>query len=132
MSTAADQLITAVDFVGIPTHDLDRAVDFYGKTLGLRRSVYMPERNFAEFETGNLTLNIMNAEKMGLEHNALRNALALHVDDVAAARSALESRGVTFTGETFDTGVCHMAFFQDPDGTSLMRHHRYRPRVTDS
>ena len=132
MSTTTDQLITAVDFVGIPTRDLERAVEFYGNTLGLHRSVYMPERNFAEFETGNLTLNIMNPEKMGLEHNALRNALALHVDDVAAARSTLESRGVTFAGETFDTGVCHMAFFQDPDGNSLMLHHRYKPRVTDS
>ena len=132
MTTAEDQLISAVDFVGIPTRDLERAVDFYGNTLGLPRSVYMPERNFAEFETGNLTLNIMNAEKMGLEHNALRNALALHVDDVAAVRSTLESRGVAFGGETFDTGVCHMAFFQDPDGNSLMLHHRYKPRVTDS
>jgi predicted enzyme related to lactoylglutathione lyase len=132
MGTTTDQLISAVDFVGIPTRDLKRAVDFYGRTLGLHRSVHMPERNFAEFETGNLTLNIMNAEKMGLVHNALRNALALHVDDVAAARSTLESRGVTFIGETFDTGVCHMAFFQDPDGNSLMLHHRYRPRVTDS
>lgn len=132
MSTATDKLISAVDFVGIPTRDLARAVDFYGETLGLPRSVYMPERNFAEFETGNLTLNVMNAEKMGLEHNAVRNAVALHVDDVAAARSTLEERGVTFAGETFDTGVCHMAFFQDPDGNSLMLHHRYEPRVTES
>jgi predicted enzyme related to lactoylglutathione lyase len=132
MSTATDQLITAVDFVGIPTRDLARAVDFYGNTLGLHRSVYMPERNFAEFETGNLTLNVMNATKMGLEHNAIRNPVALHVDDVAAARANLESRGVTFSGEIFDTGVCHMAFFEDPDGNSLMLHHRYKPRVTDS
>ena len=132
MSTATDQLITAVDFVGIPTRDLARAVDFYGNTLGLHRSVYMPERNFAEFETGNLTLNIMNATKMGLEHSTIRNPVALHVADVAAARTNLESRGVTFAGETFDTGVCHMAFFQDPDGNSLMLHHRYKPRVTDS
>ena len=132
MSTATDQLITGVDFVGIPTRDLTRAVDFYGGTLGLARSVYMPERNFAEFETGNLTLNIMNAEKMGLEHNVVRTAIALHVDDVAAVRSTLEGRGVAFAGETFDTGVCHMAFFQDPDGNSLMLHHRYKPRVIDS
>jgi len=132
MSTTTDELITGVDFVGIPTRDLQRAVEFYGNTLGLHRSVYMPERNFAEFETRNLTLNIMNPEKMGLEHNALRNALALHVDDVAAARATLESRDVTFAGEMFDTGVCHMAFFQDPDGNSLMLHHRYKPRVTDS
>ena len=58
MSTTTDRLVSAVDFVGMPTRDLEKAVEFYGKTLGLQRSVYMPERNFAEFETGNLTLNI--------------------------------------------------------------------------
>jgi predicted enzyme related to lactoylglutathione lyase len=132
MSTALDQLITAVDFVGIHVRDLPRAADFYGKTLGLRRSVYIPERNYAEFETGNLTLSIMNAEQMGLQHTALRNPIALRVDDVAAARATLEDRGVRFAGETFDTGVCHMAFFEDPDGNSLMLHRRYAPRVTEA
>jgi predicted enzyme related to lactoylglutathione lyase len=131
MSTSTEQMITGVDFIGIPTHDLETAVDFYGRTLGLRRAVYMPERNFAEFETGNLTLNVMNAEAMGLRHVRSENALALHVEDVAAARAELESRGVAFAGETFDTGVCHMAFFEDPDGNALMLHHRYAPRVTE-
>jgi predicted enzyme related to lactoylglutathione lyase len=132
MTATTDQIITGVDFIGIPTHDLEAAVEFYGVTLGLPRSVYMPERNFAEFESGNLTLNLMNAEKMGLEHTTLRNPLALHVDDVAQARATLESRGVTFMGDIFDTGVCHMAFFEDPDGNTLMLHHRYAPRVTES
>ena len=131
MTATTDQIITGVDFIGIPTHDLGAAVEFYGVTLGLPRSVYMPERNFAEFESGNLTLSIMNAEKMGLEHTTLRNPLALHVDDVAQARATLESRGVTFMGDIFDTGVCHMAFFADPDGNTLMLHRRYAPRVTE-
>jgi hypothetical protein len=26
-----------------------------------------------------------------------------------------------------DTGVCHMAFFTDPDGNDLMLHNRYAP-----
>jgi predicted enzyme related to lactoylglutathione lyase len=118
-------LVTRVDFIGIPTRDLDRAVEFYGSTLGLPMSRHHPERNFAEFETGNLTLNLMNAEKMGLEHHAVRNAIALHVDDVAAARERLAAAGVEFAADTFDTGVCHMAFFQDPDGNALMLHHNY-------
>ena len=129
MTTTTEQLITAVDFIGIPTRDLGRAVEFYGSTLGLRRAVYMPERNFAEFETGNLTLNLMNAEAMGLPHTRSANAIALHVDDVAATRATLEIRGVEFAGDIFDTGVCHMAFFEDPDGNALMLHHRYAPRV---
>jgi predicted enzyme related to lactoylglutathione lyase len=131
MSTIGD-LVGGVDFVGIPTKDLEAAAAFYGEVLGLRRSVWIPDRNYSEFETGNLTLSVYNAEAMGLNHNRLANALALHVDDVAAAREALEARGVEFSAETLDTGVCHMAFFSDPDGNSLMLHHRYAPRVTES
>jgi predicted enzyme related to lactoylglutathione lyase len=125
-------MITGVDFVGIPTHDLELAVEFYGDTLGLHRSKYMPERHHAEFETGNLTLNVMDAEAMGLEHITFRNPIALHVDDVAAARATLEGHGVAFMMDTIDTGVCHMAFFTDPDGNALMLHHRYAPRDTDA
>ncbi|HMD57688.1 MAG TPA: VOC family protein [Solirubrobacteraceae bacterium] len=126
------QLITEVDFVGVPTSDLDDAVAFYGETLGLPRSVYMPERNFAEFETGNVTLSVYNPKQMGLEHNANPNPIALRVDDVAQARETLEARGVQFAGETLDTGVCHMAFFADGDGNAMMLHHRYVPRQTES
>jgi catechol 2,3-dioxygenase-like lactoylglutathione lyase family enzyme len=122
-------VISGVDFIGLPTRDLERAVAFYGQTLGLERSAYRPDRHHAEFETGTLTINVMNAEAMGLEHRTFANPLALHVDDVAAARSELEQRGVVFEGDTFDTGVCHMAFFRDPDGNALMLHHRYAPKA---
>jgi len=126
------QLVTGVDFVGFPTRDLEAAVEFYGSTLGLPRSVYMRERNYAEFETDNLTLSVFDAEQFGLEHRVNPNAMALHVDDVAQARAALEDRGVEFAGEILDTGVCHMAFFADPDGNALMLHHRYAPRVAEA
>jgi predicted enzyme related to lactoylglutathione lyase len=126
---ATTEIVTGVDFVTIPTQDLDRAVEFYGTTLGLERSVYRPERNFAEFETHTVTLSVVVAEKMGFDFAPTRNPLALHVEDVADARATLESRGVEFAGDTFDTGVCHMAFFADPDGNALMLHHRYAKRV---
>ena len=132
MTDTTQQLVTGVDFAGIPTRDLQAASDFYAETLGLRRSVFMPERNFAEFETGNLTLSVFNPAAMGMEHNRSANPIALHVNDVHAARSLLESRGVSFHGDVLDTGVCHMAFFSDPDGNALMLHHRYAPRVTES
>jgi predicted enzyme related to lactoylglutathione lyase len=125
------QLVTGVDFVGLPTHDLEAAVEFYGTTVGLRRSVYLKDRNYSEFETGNLTLSVYDPEAMGLEHNVNANAIALHVDDVGAARAELEQRGVKFSADTLDTGVCHMAFFADPDGNALMLHHRYAPRATE-
>lgn len=124
--------VRGVDFVSVPTRDLDAACAFYGEVLGLPRSVYRPDRNFAEFETGNLTVNVMSPEAMGLEYHPNRNHIALHVDDVLASRAALLERGVQFSGEVVDTGVCHMAFFADPDGNALMLHHRYAPRTPDA
>ena len=124
--------VLGVDFVSLPTRDLEAAVAFYGDVLGLRRSAYRPDRNFAEFETGNLTLSVIVAEAMGLGHNPNRNHIALHVNDVQASRAALEERGVEFAGDIFDSGVCHMAFFADPDGNALMLHHRYAPRTPEA
>ena len=129
--TPGTQLVTGVDFVTVPSKDLEASVAFYGTTLGLHRSVYMPERSFAEFETGTVTLSIVMPDKMGFPYAPNGNPVALHVDDVEAARAVLTERGVEFAGDTFDTGVCHMAFFADPDGNALMLHHRYAPRVAD-
>jgi predicted enzyme related to lactoylglutathione lyase len=131
-TTEAPTIVAGVDFLSVPTQDLERAVAFYGTALGLRRSMYKPERNFAEFETGSLTLTLIDPARMGIgpfRPNA--NPLALHVEDVAAARAQLEERGVEFSGDIFDTGVCHMAFFADADGNALMLHHRYAPRVAE-
>ena len=89
-------MITGVDFIGLPTRDLDAAVAFYGDTLGLHRSVYRPDRHHAEFETGNLTINTMASEKMGLPFVLSQNPIALHVDDVAAGplRAGVARSGV--------------------------------------
>lgn len=130
MTTATQPIVTGTDFVSVPTQDIATSIEFYGTTLGLTCSMNMPERNFAEFETGNLTLTVMDPARMGIgEFSANNNMIALNVADVAAARAELESRGVEFDGDIFDTGVCHMAFFADPAGNALMLHHRYAPRV---
>jgi predicted enzyme related to lactoylglutathione lyase len=128
----ANHLIEGVDFVALSTKDLPQAVEFYENALGLPRSVYMPERGYAEFETGNLTLSLIDADRMGLTHSIRGQHIALHVADVERARTELEGRGVQFEGDTFDTGVCHMGFFKDPDGNPLMLHHRYAPRPARS
>ena len=133
MSTSTASIVKGVDFVSLPTQDLERASSFYAGTLGLERSVYRPEIGFAEFETGTVTLSVVNPEKMGIGDFAPNpNHLALQVEDVEAARATLEQRGVTFMSDIFDTGVCHMSFFADPDGNMLMLHHRYEPRVAEN
>ena len=78
---------------------------------------------------GQTCFGIWEPEKQGMPFAPQTNAhLALHVDDVEAARKELEGKGIEFLGDTFDTGVCHMALFTDPDGNDLMLHNRYAPR----
>ena len=60
----------------------------------------------AEYETGNLTLALMEPEAFGGEFAKSGTAVALRVDDVAARREELEAKGVTFFGDTIDSGVC--------------------------
>ena len=120
--------ITRIDFVPIPTQDAARATAFYGETLGLAESAHTVEKPFSEFDLGGTTLSIWDPTTAGMEFNANTNAIALHTDDVNGLRAELEAKGVTFFGETLDTGVCHMAFFADPDGNPLMLHGRYVPR----
>jgi catechol 2,3-dioxygenase-like lactoylglutathione lyase family enzyme len=118
-------MISTLDFVGIPSTDAERSRSFYVDTLGLR-----PD-DTARFEVwvGGTCFGIWEPERFGMTFTPQKNAhLALRVDDVAAARAALEAKGVEFSGDTLDTGVCHMAFFTDPDGNDLMLHRRYAPR----
>jgi len=134
MANAIDQttVVTGVDFVCVPTRDITAAMDFYGDVLGLERSKLWQrgdeEPMGAEFEPGTVTIALLNTEKLGIEFQANHAPIALQVDDVEAARGELESRGVTFVPETMDSGVCHMAYFSDPDGNALMLHHRYAPK----
>lgn len=120
--------ITRVDFVPIPTQDVVRTTAFYRDTLGLTESEHTVEKPFSEFDLGGTTLNVWDPSTAGREFQANTNAVALHTDDVQAMRAQLEGKGVAFFGETLDTGVCHMAFFADPDGNPLMLHGRYASR----
>jgi len=115
-------MIGGVDFVGIPSRDAERSRAFYVETLGLRPD----EHGRFEFWAGETCFAIWEPARLGVEFAPQKNAHpALHVEDVPAARAALEAKGVEFTGEILDTGVCKMALFTDPDGNDLMLHHRY-------
>jgi predicted enzyme related to lactoylglutathione lyase len=120
--------ITGVDFITVPTRDFERAGEFYGTVLGLPCSARWGSMPAAEFETGTLTIAVMQSDSFGMEFQPHTHPIALHVEDVAAARAELEALGVTFRADTLDSGVCHMAHFADPDGNALMLHHRYAPR----
>jgi predicted enzyme related to lactoylglutathione lyase len=125
MATAIS--VTGVDFITVPTRDFDKANEFYGDVLGLERSKRWGDMPAGEFETGSLTIAVMQSDAFGMEFKPHSHPIALHVDDVEAARAELEGQGVSFHGDTMDSGVCHMAHFSDPDGNTLMFHNRYAP-----
>jgi catechol 2,3-dioxygenase-like lactoylglutathione lyase family enzyme len=115
--------IERVDFVDVPTRDIERAVAFYRDVLELPQDPREP----TEFEAGNVTLALWKPEDQGVEFvTGASHGIALRVADVASAREELEAKGVEFVGER-DSGVCNMAFFEDPDGNSLILHRRYAP-----
>jgi predicted enzyme related to lactoylglutathione lyase len=120
--------VTGVDFITVPTRDFDKANEFYGSVLGLERSKRWGDMPAGEFETGSLTIALMQSDAFGIEFQRHSHPIALHVEDVEAARAELEAKGVEFVADTMDSGVCHMAHFKDPDGNALMFHHRYAPQ----
>ncbi len=120
--------VTGVDFATVFVKHYPAAVEFYSELLGLEHSVDYGKIPGGEFETGSLTLQVIDAASIGREFEPSGHPIALHVGDVEAARADLEAKGVEFHGETIDSGVCHMAFFSDPDGNALMFHNRYAPK----
>ena len=125
--TSPTPLITGTDFITVSTKDFDAAHSFYNGVLGLPLSKRWGNMPAGEFETGNLTIAVMQSDAFGIEFRAHNHPIELRVDDFEAARKELESRGVEFKGETIDSGVCYQAFFKDPDGNALAIHHRYAP-----
>jgi catechol 2,3-dioxygenase-like lactoylglutathione lyase family enzyme len=117
--------VEKVDFVSVLTQDIPRAKKFYGETLGL--PIETESDNDMEFRLGQVTLDVFNPASVGQQFAPSPAGIAIRVPDVAATRADLEAKGVQFDGEIVDTGVCHFAFFKDPDGNALMLHRRYAP-----
>ena len=115
-------VISKVDTVGVPSTNTERSRQFYVETLGLRAD----DRSWNEFWVGETCFAIWEPARWGASFQPQPNGIALlHVEDVAAARGELEAKGVRFVDETVDTGVCHMATFEDPDGNRLVLHRRH-------
>ena len=125
--TTSTSLVTGVDFVSIPATNLAESMDFYENVLGLEAGKTWGQDNplGAEYETGTVTLAVIDVARLGLEFGATTVPIAFQVDDVPAAREQLEAKGVEFVSDLIDSGVCHQAIFKDPAGNSLGLHHRY-------
>ena len=115
--------VETIDFIAVPTRDLERSVAFYRDVLGLPVSEYTE----AEIEAPNVTLSFWNPEEQGEKFVPNENGIALRVADVAAALEEVGGAGAEVIGIQ-DSGVCHMGFCKDPDGNVVILHKRYKPR----
>src|SRR5262245_5979095 len=121
------QVVERTDFIGVNVTDRERASEFYGETLGLRRNPNASEE-WPEFEAENVGLVLSTTEQEGGGDYRPEYGIALRVADVAQAMQLLSDAGIEFEfAKPYDSGVCQMAFFKDPDGNVLMLHHRYAP-----
>lgn len=121
--------VTGTDFVTLPTQDFERAKTFYRDALGLKETVQWGDLPAQEFETGNLTIAVMESSAFGVPFQTSGgSSVVLRVEDFDAAKAELESRGVVFVTDRIDSGACYQAYFQDPDGNTLGIHHRYEAR----
>jgi len=128
MSETGTRLVTGTDFVTQPVQNYDAAANFYGETLGLEFSKRWGDMPAGEFETGSLTIALMEPDAFGMEFRPSTSAIALHVEDVESARAEVEAKGVKFRGDTIVSGVCLQAIFEDVDGNMLIIHNRYAPK----
>jgi len=127
--TTNGQLISGVDFIAFPTKDWETARKFYGETLGLPFGKQWGRMPAGEFETGTVTIALLQVDAFNIDFRPNTTPLEFHVDDFEAAKEELESRGIEFVTDVIDSGVCKQAIFHDPDGNSLAIHHRYTPGI---
>ena len=114
--------IRGVDFVVCHVSDLARAARFYREMLGLEHKLYNEEYQWAEFSCGNVTLALHGGESLPAEIAGCRVALA--VEDVYAACAELRRKGARVPADPVDYTVCQAVEVLDPDGNTVILHHR--------
>jgi methylmalonyl-CoA/ethylmalonyl-CoA epimerase len=112
--------ISHIGQIGLGVADIDRAEDFYGGALGLRKMFRFGDLTF--FDCGGIRLLLEKRRGPGDPMHA--GTIYLRCADIALAVEELRARGVTFSEgphliARMDDHDLWMAFFLDPDGNSL-------------
>jgi len=113
----------------VPVSDVEKAVEFYGGTLGLELQIRrddLPENREAEFRAGDGTLVVYESVAAGQSRGTVAG---FRVDDLDSVVGALRGRGVAF--EEYDLpdlktenaiatiGDLRASWARDPDGNII-------------
>ena len=116
--------ISEIAFTGIPVTDIARARAFYENVLGLKPTMESSGGKWIEYDIGAGTIGIGSYGEMW-QPSAQGTAVALEVDDVDAAMTHLQARGVPVVWAAMDTPVCRFGMIADPDGNKILIHKRH-------
>ena len=110
-------MLEAISNVWLPVNDMDRALAFYGDTLGI--PVKENHGEWAELELDGLVigLNARESETPGGEGGAVPAFRA--TQGIEQAVEALRSKGVEVVDGVTEHPWGKIAAFKDPDGNSL-------------
>jgi predicted enzyme related to lactoylglutathione lyase len=117
-------MITHVKFVGIPTRDQARALQFYTEKLGFEVASNQPfneKQRWIELRIGNSPTRVVlftppgHEDRIGTFFNG-----AIACDDVEATYRQLRQRGVEFTSEPQKQPWGMFATFKDPEGNQFV------------
>ena len=112
--------VRATDFVVVNVADLERSVRFYRETLGVDAPLSVDGPHWQEFQTAPVAF----ALRVDPQAPGVNAAIALAVEDTAAAVEELRAEGVPVLLEARESETCITAMIQDPDGNLLLLHQR--------
>jgi len=116
------ELIRELSAVRLFVSDLERAVEFYGGTLGLELTA-QDESSYAVFQLPNITLLVERVDPADAESNELVGrftGVSFSTGDIGVAYERLSKDGVHFNGppdRQIWGGI--LAHFHDPDHNVL-------------
>ena len=114
-------MISSIGQIHITVTDLDKAVEFYQDTLGLRFLFDVPAQQMAFFDVGGVRLYLGAAESPEFSSHPL---LYFTVDDIEQEHARLAEVGVESLDQPHvvhctETSELWMAFLRDPEGHPL-------------
>ena len=110
-------MIDGISVVWLPVSDMDKALEFYGSTLGLDIEQQEDEWSLVTAGAIRIGLNGRDSETPGGEGGAI---IAFSPsNDIEDAVSDLEGAGVEIAGGVSEHPWGKVATFRDPDGNEL-------------
>lgn len=112
-----DNKIKDYDNFLLPVDNLDKAKDFYNKTLDLPIHFDFVDAGMTAFKVGEQEPAIIVQDKN--MHKDAKPAIVFVVDDVKQTYEELKSKGVNFLSEPFPIPTGLLVHFEDPFGNKL-------------